>query len=89
MVKAKDHKTYIVGHSETGHHHVLESTTDFKVMSNKDKDLLYVRLFKPAKLVHKKTQDAHNTLTVPAGTYQVVRKNEYNPWTEVVGRVFD
>lgn len=83
------HKTYIVGHSETGHHHVLESQTEFEVMSDKEKDLLFIRLFQPAKLVHKKTYDAHRTLNVPAGTYQVIRKQEYDPWREVMTNVFD
>lgn len=83
------HKIYIVGHSETGHHHVLESKTEFEVMDDQDKKELYLRLFEPAKLVHKKTVDKHKTLSIPAGTYRVIRKAEYNPWEKVMQRVFD
>lgn len=83
----KSTKTYIVGHSETGHHHVLESKTDFDV--EVDRDELYLRLFEPAKLVHKKSFDKHRTLNIPAGTYKVVRKTEYDPWQQIMRAVWD
>lgn len=86
-VEGAEYSVFIVAHSETGHHHVLESKTKF-VVSEKDKQFL-VELFEPAKLVHKKTVDKHKTLTVPAGKYKVVYKNEYNPWEQVISRVFD
>lgn len=86
-VKGKEHTSFVVAHSETGHHHVLESDVPF-VVSQSDKEFL-IELFKPAKLVHKKQVDKHKTLPVAPGRYKVVYKNEYNPWDEVVGRVFD
>lgn len=85
--RGKQVTSYIVGHSETGHHHVLESKKPFKI-SETDKRFV-IELFEPAKLVHKKTVDAHKTLTVPKGKYQVVHKTEYNPWTKTIQRVFD
>lgn len=85
--RGKQVTNYIVGHSETGHHHVLESKTPFKI-SETDKQFV-VELFQPAKLVHKKQVDAHKTLTVPAGRYKVIHKSEYNPWTKSTQRVFD
>jgi len=81
------HGLFIVGHSESGHHHVLESKTDFNVIE--DKDNLFLELFAPANLVHKKQQDKHRTLVVQPGKYQVKKKTEYNPWTQVISRVFD
>ena len=89
MPEGKKFKTYIVGHSETGHHHVLEGETAFEVFTDKDKQELYLRLFEPAKLVHKKAQDAHRTLNVPAGTFKVIRKQEYDPWEQVMREVWD
>lgn len=86
-VTGKEVTSYIVAHSETGHHHVLESKTPF-IVSEDDKRFV-IELFQPAKLVHKKQQDAHKTLDVPAGKYKIVYKNEYNPWLEVISRVFD
>lgn len=84
---AKHFTSYIVGHSETGHHHVLESKKEFEVAV--DKEDLYLRLFEPAKLVHKKSVDAHKTLNIPAGTYHVIYKTEYNPFDKIIERVMD
>ena len=86
--KTVKHTSFIVGHSETGHHHVLESKTGFDV-AELDKAMLYIRLFEPANLVHKKTTNAHKTLKVPAGRYKIVHKTEYNPWTKIKQNVFD
>jgi len=85
--KVTQHTAYIVGHSETGHHHVLESKEKFDVIVKDDE--LYLRLFNPASLVHKKTTDKHKTLLVKPGTYKVHRKTEYDPWNEVIREVFD
>lgn len=87
LVKGKEHTTFIIAHSETGHHHVLESKKPF-VVSQRDKQFL-IELFTPAKLVHKKTVDKHKTLTVAPGKYKVIYKTEYNPWEGVISRVFD
>ncbi len=84
--KITKQRVQIVGHSETGHHHVLESTAEFEVVDKKD---LYLRLFEPAKLVHKKQVDKHKTLDVPAGTYHVIYKNEYDPFSKIIRRVED
>lgn len=84
----KKHTSFIVGHSETGHHHVLESKTEFEV-AELDRAMLVIRLFAPADLVHKKTVNAHKTLTVPAGTYKVVHKQEYDPFEKVMREVWD
>jgi hypothetical protein len=83
--RPKKAMNFIVGHSETGHHHVLESEVP---MSVQDKDFL-VRLFEPAKLVHKKETNAHNTLTVPAGTYKVLHKTEFDPFQSTRREVWD
>lgn len=84
----KNHKTFIVAHSESGHHHVLESTKQFKV-TKIDKERLYLELFEPAKLVHKKAVDFHPTLPIAPGKYEVYRKTEFNPFDQVINRVKD
>lgn len=85
--KLEKHTNYIVGHSETGHHHVLESEKEFGVML--DQAVLYIQLFEPANLVHKKSVNAHRTLKVPKGAYKVVHKTEYDPFAKVKRPVFD
>lgn len=86
-VKGGEHNMFIVGHSETGHHHILQSKKPFTV-SEQDKQFL-IELFEPAKLVHKKTVDKHNTLTIAPGKYKVVYKNEYDPFAQLIRRVQD
>ena len=81
--------SYVVGHSETGHHHVLESPVNFEVISDIEKQELYFRLFEPAKLVHKKQTDRHKTLTIPAGTYKRFHDTEYDPFESVIRDVAD
>lgn len=80
---------YVVGHSETGHHHVLESTVDFEVVSDKEKKDLYFRLFEPAKMVHKKATDRHKDLIVPAGIYKRFHDTEYSAFEKVIRDVAD
>ena len=80
------HTSFIVGHSETGHHHVLESKTEFDVY---DKAMLYIQLFQPADLVHQKSVNAHKTLTVPKGIYKIIHKQEYSPFSKAMEKVFD
>lgn len=82
-------KKLIVGHSESGHHHILESESTFEVLPGDDVHDLYIRLFEPAKLVHQKSFDVHETETIVAGDYAVYHKVEYDPWAKVVRAVYD
>ncbi len=86
--KLEQHKTYIVGHSETGHHHVLESTEEFTILKAAD-DSVWVEILEPTNLVHKKQVDKHKTLPVKPGRYHVIYKTEYDPWTKIIRRVED
>ena len=86
-VRGKQHTQYIIAHSETGHHHVLESKVPF-VVSETDKQFV-IELFEPAQIVHKKQLDKHKTLPVASGKYKVVKKTEYDPWQEIIREVHD
>lgn len=85
--KVKEFKTVIVGHSETGHHHVLGSAQTMKVLEIGDR--MYIENLFEALLTHTKTDQKHDTLTVKPGIWEVVHKNEYNPITKALERVFD
>lgn len=67
----------IVGHSESGHHHILESDTVFAqiVAANGD---LYVELDSPTPLRHHKDHHQHRELSVPAGAWRVIKKTEFD-----------
>jgi len=86
--KTENVKSYIVGHSETGHHHVLESVEEFAV-TLADTDKMFIELVAPAKLNHQKTVNRHKDLIVPAGIYEVIGKTEYNPFTGLQEAVWD
>lgn len=67
----------IVGHSESGHHHVLDSPLEFATIVSSS-GTLYVDLDTPTRLSHRKGHQQHRELEVPAGTWRVVRKTEFD-----------
>lgn len=77
----------IVGHSESGHHHVLESDEVFEQIVALSGDL-FVDLHSDAALRHHKTHQQHRELTVPAGVWRVVRKTEFDIRSTVAARRF-
>lgn len=85
--ETEKHKSFIVGHSETGHHHVLEAVKEFDIIV-KDGEIYFTNSYE-AKVVHKKTHDIHKTVTVAPGIYKVNRKTEYDPFGKVIRRVWD
>lgn len=86
-VTAVDHSTApVVGHSETGHHHVLECPAAVEVIHA---DATYVRLAEPGALVQLKETDRHRDLPVPAGLYKVLTKTEYDPFADQRRAVID
>ncbi|MGA5541370.1 hypothetical protein ACPCIR_05910 [Mycobacterium sp. NPDC051198] len=70
-------RSHIVGHSESGHHHVLESDHEFDVIITGDE--LLIELRDPGWLIHQAQSDQHRTLGVAPGTYRVLRKRRYHP----------
>lgn len=84
--RATLHKMYIAGHSETGHHHVLQSEVEFEVFEGVER---LIRIHEVAKLFHQKTFDIHETRILAPGVYKVTEKTEYDPFQKVVRRVFD
>lgn len=70
---------YIVTHSETGHHHVMEATkaTMFSLPDSVMDCLLVVN--EPTTLNHLRDFDTHEPILFDKGTYQVRRQREYTP----------
>jgi hypothetical protein len=67
----------IVGHSESGHHHVLESDELFEQIVAENGDL-FVQLPSITPLRHHRTYQQHRQLQVPAGAWKVIRKTEFD-----------
>lgn len=71
---------YIVAHSETGHHHVIEANPDRVKMFEDPSDPLTAYLMVIAddvKLEHQRSFDTHETLNPAPGIYRVTRQREY------------
>lgn len=86
-------KTYIVGHSETGHHHIAvaerkDALTVYKPVGADSQDI-YLRVSAPSRVEHKKTHDKHKTIDLPEGVYLVRPKTEYDPFAKLIQQVRD
>lgn len=87
-VLEKEVKSYIVAHSETGHHHVLESLKNFKVYSfNGEK---YIEVPEISELLHEKTgKDTHAPHKIVPAIYKIVIKKNYDYFAKKMAEVRD
>lgn len=84
---------FIIGHSETGHHHVVErgGVTVFEMPS----PAAGIRLLRaivedPHKeLVHERPHDTHEALGLEPGAYELRIGREYDPYAELVRQQAD
>lgn len=68
---------FILAHSETGHHHIIMERPGVK-FSAMDEFRSYLTVTgDPADLVHERSFDTHETIRLPAGTYEIRRQREY------------
>ena len=72
---------YIIAHSETGHHHVIEARPDVKMFKRaKDDYEAFLRIVAgQSTLEHKRDFDTHAPLALPPGDYRIKRQREYVP----------
>lgn len=78
---------YILAHSKTGHHHVLEGT-GFEV-TELDNGQLFLKVLRATKLTHRKTHDKHRTIVIPPSTLERYHMVEYNPAADAITVVRD
>lgn len=83
---------YIIGHSETGHHHVLVAERP-KVFEAKTAPagmrILYAVLDQAAELVHMRGHDTHETIHHEPGIYEYRIGREFDPYAELARQVAD
>lgn len=75
---------YIVAHSETGHHHVVEERPNIKLYKSDDPLVSYLEVIEAtdkteALLKHLRPFDTHETLGFPVGKFSLHRQREYTP----------
>jgi hypothetical protein len=80
----------IIGHSESGHHHVLERAVEVMEQPNAPAGMriLYALLDEPTMLIQD-ASDAHGAHTLPAGLYEFRIAREYDPFMEQARLVAD
>jgi len=81
-VEAKE-PDFIVGHSETGHHHVMSSqdVEYFHAMAANDNSIdefvSYLKVKRPTELRHLRSFDTHESIQFAPGIYRINRQREY------------
>ena len=84
----KETKKHIVAHSETGHHHVLESIDNYEVFTSNGET--YIKLGTVGTLFHEKSgKDVHTPHTIQPSVYKVVIKQSYNYFAKKMAKVRD
>ena len=83
---------YIIGHSETGHHHVM--TLDRKQVFVSDNPpagmrVLYANLEAAGTLVHQRGHDTHEAIQIEPGIYEFRLGREFDPYAELARQVAD
>lgn len=81
LAKAENGK-FIVAHSETGHHHVIEADAEVQYWvdpKNMFKAYLVVEKAIGVMLEHCRSFDTHKPIHIPKGTYELRRQREYVP----------
>lgn len=83
---------FIVGESESHHHHVLEDVGGVTVLDRKDVPegmrILYAIVENPT-VLKQTTGNPHGSHEVPPGKYSIHIKREFNPFLEQARRVAD
>ena len=82
-----DKQGYVVAHSETGHHHVIEAKKGVGVYLGDDPLVSYLTVIDNVEttLEHLRDFDKHEAYTITGGTYEIRRQREYTPegWRRV------
>lgn len=85
-----DENGFVVGHSESGHHHLLEreGVTMKKHTDSRGFQILHAIVTKPVAL-RQDTSDPHKTQIVEPGEYLITNNVEVDPFTKQARRVAD
>ena len=81
---------FIVAHSETGHHHVIDAEPNVQWFAGDDPMVSYLQVVEATDaaeclLRHLRDYDTHETIVIPPGNYELRRQEEWSPegWKQV------
>lgn len=72
----------IVGHSETGHHHVVDA--DCATLTRVDAFTAFLNVFRPTAIVHKREHDTHPSIELQPGMYEFRTGREFDPFEDAI-----
>lgn len=72
----------IVGHSETGHHHVVDA--DCATLTRIDEFTAYLNVTKPTQIDHLRGYDTHPSIALQPGFYEFRTGREFDPFEDVI-----
>lgn len=90
-LKAESGK-FIIGHSETGHHHVMSSAgAEVAVLDSPPEGMrvLYAILKNPTSLVHLRDHDTHEPIIHEPGVYEIRIAREFDHYAELARQSAD
>ena len=70
---------YIVTHSETGHHHVIDSRSAQMFIDQTNAFIAYLNVLDPCELKHLRDFNTHESMAFEIGTYKIHRQREATP----------
>ena len=83
---------FIIGHSESGHHHVINTSgASVSVMEKAPEGMRILRaiLENPNALNHQRDHDTHESIGLEPGLYDIRIGREYDPFEEIARRQAD
>ena len=72
----------IVGHSETGHHHVLDG--ECATLTRIDVFTQFLNVKKVCEVKHQREFDTHKTIVLQKGMYRVNTGREFDPFAQKI-----
>ena len=72
----------IVGHSETGHHHVVDA--DCATLTRVDEFTAYLDVRKPTQIDHLRSFDTHPSIALQPGMYEFRTGREFDPFEDAI-----
>jgi hypothetical protein len=83
---------FVIGHSETGHHHVIDAKgANVAVLGRAPEGMRILRaiLDNPMSLDHLRDHDTHESIKLEPGLYEFRIGREFDPYQEIARRQAD
>lgn len=88
----RENGALIVGHSETGHHHVIERPEAVKIVRKPDTGamtILRMIVSEPTRVIHLRGNDTHKPIDLAPGSYEIRGQIERDPYADAIRRAAD